>query len=493
MKLVGPFIAVAVGVAFAAPAQERPTETDLFGEPPKSSQPAPLPSPPPASEGREKAPEEQDRLGAALGRTENPLQLGGQLYLRSFAVAREGDPPSRWIFTAPSLLDVYLDARPTDRVRAFALGRMQYDPTVDPNAPGPLGAAPAPNPHVLLDQLWLRFDVERRVFVTAGKQHVKWGVGRFWNPTDYLHAVRRDPLAVFDPRTGTAMVKVHVPWERRGWNFYGMTILEPLSTSAATGAFAPGDVPVAQAQAAAPNAQRVGGIGGAARAELVLGPSEVGLGAVLQRGHRPRFAVDASAGFLDFDVYGEAALKTGSELTLYRPRPGVPAQADITLRYESYEPSGLTPQVMGGLRWQHKYSDEDSIELGAEYFWNQTGYEDPAIYPWLIANAAFSPFYLGRHYAGVYAYLPNPGSWNQTTFILTTLANLSDRSFVTRLDYSVLVLTYLRFEAYGQVHYGHAAGEFRLAIPAQTLGGVQVSSALAAQVFDAGVALRVSL
>ena len=210
------------------------------------------------------------------------------------------------------------------------------------------------------------------------------------------------------------------------------------------------------------------------------------------RGHRPRFAVDASAGFLDFDVYGEAALKTGSELPLYRAIPGVPAEADPAARFEKYEPSGLTPQVLGGVRWQHKYSDEDSIELGAEYFWNQVGYEDPAIYPWLIANAAFSPFYLGRHYVGVYAYLPNPGPWNQTTFILTTLANLSDRSFVTRLDYSVLLLTYLRFEAYGQVHYGQAAGEFRLAIPAQTLGGVQVS-ALGAQLFDAGVALRVSL
>ncbi|HEX7488218.1 MAG TPA: hypothetical protein VF341_04890, partial [Anaeromyxobacteraceae bacterium] len=355
MNRILPFIAVAF--AFAAPAQERPTETDLFGEPAKPAEPAPLPNPPPASEGSEKAPEEQDRLGAALGRTENPLQLGGQLYLRSFAVAREGEPPSRWNFTAPALLDVYLDARPIDRVRAFALGRLQYDPTVDPNATGVLGTAATPNPRVLLDQLWLRFDVERRAFVTAGKQHVKWGVGRFWNPTDYLHAVRRDPLAVFDQRTGTAMVKVHVPWERRGWNFYGMAILENLSTSAATGALSSGDVPGAQ-PAADPNAQRVSGIGGAARAELVLGPSEVGLGAVLQRGHRPRFAVDASAGFLDFDVYGEAALKTGSELPLYQPAPAGSAAPFVT-----YEPSGLTPQVLGGLRWQHKYSDEDSIEL----------------------------------------------------------------------------------------------------------------------------------
>jgi hypothetical protein len=490
-----------------AEAQDRPTEGELFGEPPKPAEPAPLPGPPPASGGRveskpsappaseeeepargEQPPEE--RLFSLLRRTENPLQIGGQLYLRSLFLATEGEPPSKWTFSAPSLLDVYLDARPNDRVRGFVLGRMQYDPTIDPNAPGPFGTAPPDNPRVLLDQLWLSFDVERVAFVTAGKQHVKWGVGRFWNPTDYLHKVFRNPLAVFDERTGTALVKVHVPWERRGWNFYGFAILESLATSAATGAA--GSVGTAQATAN-PNAQHVGGIGGAARAEIVLGPSEVGLGAVVQRGHKPRFAVDASAGVLELDFYGEAAIKTGSEIQLYRPRPGVPSDAEITLRYEPYEPSGLTPQVTGGVRWAHKYSDEDFFEVGAEYFYNRVGYEDPAIYPWLLANAAFQIFYVGKHYAGVYLSLPNPGSWNKTTFILSTLGNLSDHSFVTRLDYSVLLLTYLRVEAYGQVHYGTAAGEFRLAIPALSVAGTQVFAGRGAQVFDAGLAVRITL
>jgi len=481
-------------VVGSAQAQERPSEGELFGEPPaKPAEQAPLPSPPPASGGREQPPEE--RLGSLLSRTENPLQIGGQLYLRSLFLATEGQPPSKWTFSVPSLLDVYLDARPSDRVRGFVLGRMQYDPTIDPNAPGPFGTAPPANPHVLLDQLWLSFDVERTAFVTAGKQHVKWGVGRFWNPTDYLHTVFRNPLEVFDPRTGTAMVKVHVPWEREGWNFYGFAILEPLTSYAATGAAAPGTLGgVGTMQATPnPNAQHVGGIGGAARAEIVLGPSEVGLGVVAQRGHKPRFAVDASAGVLELDFYGEAAIKTGSEIQLYQPIPGVPPTADINVRYQPYEPSGLTPQVTGGVRWQHKYSDEDYFEVGAEYFYNRVGYEDPAIYPWLLANSAFQFFYVGKHYAGVYLYLPNPGSWNKTTFILTTLGNLSDQSFVTRLDYSVLLLTYLRLETYAQVHYGTAAGEFRLAIPALSVAGAQVFAGQGAQVFDAGVNLRVAL
>ena len=78
-------------------------------------------------------------------------------------------------------------------------------------------------PGRVLDQLWINFDVAHRAFVTVGRQHVKWGVGKFWNPTDYLHPVRRDPLATFDARTGTTMLKLHVPWEKRGWNFYAVS------------------------------------------------------------------------------------------------------------------------------------------------------------------------------------------------------------------------------------------------------------------------------
>ena len=41
--------------------------------------------------------------------------------------------PADWSLSAPSLLDLYLDARPNPRVRAFILGRMSYDPTLPPN------------------------------------------------------------------------------------------------------------------------------------------------------------------------------------------------------------------------------------------------------------------------------------------------------------------------------------------------------------------------
>jgi hypothetical protein len=470
-------------VAARVGAQERPSEEDLFGGPQK-------PEPPPA-QGAPPPPEPP----APAEAQEDPLKIGGQLYLRSVTQWVESVRPSDWILTAPALVDGYFDVRPNDRVRGFLLARLQYDlaraqtsaqalPATAAGAPGsPSGSGTltsvfqSDNPRMVLDQLWLRFDVERTVFVTAGKQHVKWGAAHFWNPTDFLHPVPRDPLAVFDARTGLTMVKLHLPWERTGWNFYAV-----------------GFVPEQQAS------PTLGQAGGAARAEIVLGKSEIGLDAVVQRDRNARVGVDASAGIGDFDVYVEAALRYGSDLPLYRKVPSPPPGTGLLGQYEPYAPQDFRPSVATGATWSWKYSDQDTLTVGAEYFYNANGYDDPAVYPVLIAQellqgqAFYTPFYLGRHYAGTYLLLPNPGSWNNTSFTLSTVGNLSDRTFVTRLDVSQLLLTYLRLEAFAAVHYGVKGGEFRLGFqldPSQVPPGAP--TVIPAPLLDLGVALRVSL
>jgi hypothetical protein len=475
-------------------AQDRPSEADLFGAPPAEAKPPEAqpqePARPPA------AGDAEARLREEAGEKEDPLKLGGVLYLRSNVFSREGAPPAEWAFTAPSLTDVYLDVRPNDRVRGFALGRMLFDPTQTASSTSVIpGAARAANPRGVLDQLWVRFDVERAAFVTAGRQHVKWGVGRFWNPTDYLHAVRRDPLAVFDERTGTTMLRVHVPWERRGWNFYGVAIAEPLVTQG-TSPLAPSAQPPASTSAAASNA--LGAIGGGGRAELVLGAWELGLDGVAQRGIRPRLGVDLSGALGEIDVRGELALRTSSDVPLFARVAGVPDAAPLELRYAVREPSGIRPAAVAGAEWSHKYSDEDAFTVGAEYFFNANGYDDARVYPLLLAANAFTPFYLGRHYAGAYLILPRPGSWNLHTFTLSLIANLSDRSAVARLDWSVTLLTYLTAEAYLQSHLGESGGELRFGIDlppqAQALPGATIPAVfVGAPVVDAGLALRLAL
>jgi hypothetical protein len=517
---------VAAALAAGAAAQERrPSEDELFGAPPAA---APPPADRPAEGATPARPPESELFGSQgspnavppppqgiISREkEDTLKVGGQLYLRAATTALENQAPGDWRLSSPNLLDTYLDVRPNDRVRGFALGRLFYDPTFVPLTSGgalpsggvlagagalPIGASTSANPSGVLDQLWINFDIAHRAFVTAGRQHAKWGVGHFWNPTDYLHPQKRDPLAVFDQRTGTTMVKVHVPWEQRGWNFYAVSVLEDVSGVTPTKADG------------SPDSNRLGRVGVGGRAEIVVGGVELGADALVQDRHRPRFGVDFSTGIWDLDVYGEAALRTSLDAPRWRVKPG--ADPSDPFSYERHDPLGFTPQLTGGASYAYKYSDEDTVAFGAEYFFNDGGYDSARIYPVLLAAAVtsnvpsfdpgiagtttnpflgqpnpFTPFYLGRHYAGAYVSLPNPGSWNNTTFTLSVLGNLSDKSFVARLDHSVLALTYLRVETYLAGHFGSREGEFRLGLD---LPRFRILSP--PQVFDAGVAIRISL
>ena len=126
-----------------------------------------------------------DRLDAM----EDPLAIGGLLYTRAQVVVDDEDDLESTTFRLPTLMDVYLDARPNDRVRAFARGRLSHDSTVvvsestdspdslDAGALGAMGGASEPT-SVSLDQLWLKFDIAHRIYLTIGRQPVRWGTGR---------------------------------------------------------------------------------------------------------------------------------------------------------------------------------------------------------------------------------------------------------------------------------------------------------------------------
>ncbi|HSY40358.1 MAG TPA: hypothetical protein VLA79_12540 [Polyangia bacterium] len=323
--------------------------------------------------------------------------------------------------------------------------------------------------------MWIRFDILDRVFVTAGKQHVHWGTGRFWQPTDYLHQEKRNPLDVFDARPGTTMLKLNVPWEEKAWNFYGFLIAEDPNAPTPT----------------------LGDVAGAFRVEGVVAGVELGADTYLRRGQKPRYGFDLSTGIYDFDVYADIAVRPGGDFEHDFPGVGTPGQL--------YPFTGYETQVVGGINYSRKYNDNDAWTVGVEYFYNHPGYDNASAYPVLLAEAfsrndpsAFPFFYVGKQYGAVYLSLPAPYSWNYTTFTLSTLGNLSDESFITRIDYAVTVLTHLSVEAFAGVHYGHLGGEFRFELPASLASQLPPTLPNRAglidyPVVDLGVALRVKL
>ena len=498
---------------------DRPSEKDIFGgsapvpgkEPDAGNGPDAAPAPgaspssgappaatvPPAAQaaGTER---DQALLGNSGGASqfladyvapENPLQIGGQVYLRAQSTASGHQYPDAWALSAPSLLDVYLDARPNPRVRGFVLGRMAFDPTLPVNvntmtnvpggaltgtsATGFTSFSTSRGPTVLLDQMWIRFDVLEKVFVTAGKQHVRWGTGRFWQPTDYLHALRRNPLDVFDARGGTTMLKLNVPWEEKAWNFYGFAVAENPNAPTPT----------------------LGDAAAAFRVEGVVAGVELGADTYLSRSSQARYGFDLSTGIWDFDVYADVGIRPGSDFDVYFP---------ATNQVGGF--AGYQTQAVGGIGYSQKYNDNDMWTAGVEYFYNSAGYSSASVYPQAIQFAHDNPalvpnpfslfpfFYLGRQYGAVYVSLPAPYSWNYTTFTLSTLGNLSDRSFVTRLDYSVTILTHLSVEAFVAVHYGNAGGELRFQLPSSLVTEIGAPSIFADYpLFDLGAALRLKI
>ena len=500
------FLAAVVLPALAL-AQDRPNEADLFG----SEQDAPLatdaglakaPEPAPGADGgidRDSAQLSQGPSQSKFDTAEavsDPLRIGGSLLMFGQGNFQETRPFLNGSFSAPMILDVYLDARPNDRLRAFANGRLQFDPTYPtgdgsstastPAATGTfVGLTPATrtNPSVFLDQLWLRFDIARKVYFTVGRQKVRWGVCRVWYPTDFLNSKPRDALNPFDVRLGVNAVKVHIPVESLGWNFYAYGLLDGVGITSA--------------------GLKLNQLGGAVRAEFVIGPAEIGIGGVWQEGRRQRYAIDISSALGPVDVYAEAAFRDGQDFALFDYPSDLTADnvlaniGNITIR-----PSPrVVVQVSGGASWQFKYTDKNFAVLGVEYFYNPVGYEAPIGYQVqtfapTVLGKTLDPMqtvalYQGKHNLAITLAAPGIPGFDWITVALSNIIILNDPSALTRLDVIFRVLNFLSVQAFGTVFYGQPGGQLRFQLSAQEINDLANLSELGSP--GSGAQVRTSL
>lgn len=544
-------------------AQDRPNEADLFGAPEPSS----------ATDAGAARPSEGDLFGGGsdtpvqpsltpdggvdrdlteLSGTSkskfdtdevksDPLKVGANLNMFGQVLFQEGKALAKEPVSLPMLLEAYMDGRPTDRLRAYAVARLQYDPSRPAaatattntstmmtmtdmanmgmgmgmlNLPGVSGVgltgATAQNPTVNLDQLWLRFDIARTVYLTVGRQKVRWGTARVWYPTDFLNSQPRDPFNPFDVRLGVNMVKVHVPIEKLGWNFYGYGLFDNIGAN---------------------NSQlTLGNLGGALRAEFVVWQAELGLGAVWMNGRRPRYAADISLPIGPFDVYGEIAIRSGKDFVITRAPSETKFQSfldaaqnaglrnailgeDFLTAYsdelKKFDVSigrgdGIYAQVSGGLSWQFNYTDKNFGILAAEYFYNPAGYANPVEYQagLFIAQGLYRlspdpvqqiPLYAGRHYLALIASAPGIPEFPWISISATNLLNLNDISGLARLDVTFRVLSYLNVQVFGALFYGQKGGELRFTLPSELASQIPNASSLAPPIAQAGVLLRLSI
>lgn len=384
-------------------------------------------------------------MGERLSALDQRLTIGGRLWLQTTAYLPEGlDDPEDVRLDAPNFLDLYADANPNDRVRAYASGRLIHDWTVRAGDIDPISGNELSPERVILDQLWGKFDIGRRVFVTAGRQRIRWGASRLWNPTDVLNQQRLDPLALFDVRTGVDLAKVHIPFEGIGANLYFVANLA--------------------------DAHDLSEVGGAMRAEWAFGSTEITATGALRKDQPQLIGSDLSSGLGPFDVRVEVAAQHGVQTPgwegAFDPTVFPPVLPDEIDRSDQW-----WVQVVGGADVSIKLSTEDSLTIGAEYFHNPLGQGSADLYPWLFSQGLYTPLYLGRDYGAVYALLPGPGQLDDQTFLGNVLYNLSDRSFIARFDWRGKVLTWLEPNVFAAIHGGEN-GEFHYAFSLPPIAGV---------------------
>ncbi len=331
------------------------------------------------------------------------FRIGGTIWSEAYYYSFD-NPAQSDLLQNPNSLWLYGEARMRNDIRGFAKGRLIFDSTADGSRfPSPITGQPSRPYTSILEELKLQFSASKRVFFTVGKQKIKWGSGRFWNPTDFINTARRDPLRPIDDRAGVTLVKAHLPVKSA--NFY---LIEQLDGS-----------------------DRLENLGHAARAEFALASSEFALSALAKKSRNPVFGIDGSSALWDFDVNLELAYSK-----------------DAT-------------RWTGGISYEAKYSDVDTVAVGIEYFRNGGGATDISQYMPIFLSGRYVPFYLSRDYGAFFVSLPKPGGWNDVTFSWYNLFNLTDRSAISRLDSWITLMQDLQFNAAVAGHFGSPSGEFK--------------------------------
>lgn len=418
-------------------------EGELFGDPSPTAPTQEIPQQPASSQG--------PRAGAD---SQPSTTLGGRADLL-YSVTRQ-DSENLGLLSTRALpaAFLYLDSRPRDDTRAY-LRFSLVAPSTRSSARQGLGAAGSSgaqgvdsNPTLIqLLELWGKWQPSGSpVFWTLGRQPIRWGPSQFWNPTDFMSPETRDPLAIYDDRSGVDALRLNIPFESQNAALILVTSLMPRPASQQ-------DTPLSLQASSGTQARD---LQFAARAEWSQGAMESALTLAWSDRGPTRTGISMTAGLGPFDVTLEGACTARTTRTFFERRSGA---GDAGVQAARRDQTCL-PQGVGGLSWQPGFGDADSLTLGAEYFWNGLGHETPDLELVAALAGQATPLAIGQQYVAAYGLLPAPGSWDDTSFQVQWITNLTDASSLVRgaivheiLDNTSLVLA---------TTWRDGVGEFRL-------------------------------
>ncbi|MGI6081731.1 MAG: hypothetical protein ACOYEP_02530 [Limnochordia bacterium] len=262
---------------------------------------------------------------------------------------RIGRTPDHESLTSTLEATFFADIRPKDDYRIFGKATVSYPFTESEDH----DTKPARSFDDIIEirELFADFDHEDRWFFRVGKQTIGWGVGYFFSPADIINLTPIDPEDPEADREGPLSVKINRPLDRHNLYLYLL----------------------------ADQAKRVDELAVAPKAEIVLGGTEVGVGAYVKKDRAPMAMLTLSSGLGKTAVFAETVVKHGSDRRFVRqvdPTPANPSGIEIFKRDDGYFFSAT-----GGLRYS--YADDEgryNLTLAAQYFYNGEGYDEPGLF-----------------------------------------------------------------------------------------------------------------
>lgn len=335
---------------------------------------------------------------------------------------------------------LFFSARPSAHLRYYGKAKVEYPFSRVAASQADLFAATDTDlatfpgtgiriPSVSVWELFTDTDIGNRVFIRAGKQMVKWGVGYFFQPADIISLSAVD---IYDPtaeREGPVAIKANVPFGKNNLDLY---------------AIAPSGETL----------DSIGKIGLASRAQFVLGGYELGVGAAYQKRTDWQFIGTVSGSIGDFALFGEGVVRRTSLGAYVESSSEILADRDTWFADAT---AGLT------------YVNADAyLTVTGQYFFNGEGYGDARE----IADTAVGYLQTGRislsdivgntgmHYVGANL------SWSikkYSKFALGAMwiGNLSDGSGTARPLATISVTDEIQLGLSSTFNYGRDKSQFR--------------------------------
>ncbi len=291
---------------------------------------------------------------------------------------------------------------------------------------------------IRITELFSDFHMAERVFFRAGKQTINWGVGYFFSPADLLNLTEIDPEDPEAELEGPVSVKVNIPFGVN--NIYGYLVV-PDGT------------------------EDLSGLAYAAKMEIVIGSSELGLGGYYRKGQPPAVMLTCTGSVSDLAFFAEGVASYGSDRTFVVPDDDSPGGYTTA----AYDDQWFFQATAGAMYiWNDDESDL-ALTLAAQYLFNGAGYADPSpintsanagILAALMACGSLSPSDLlgaGMHYGAALVSLSMTEDLSVSAF---WLGDISDRSGLLRLSVSWAASDDINITASLPYTYGTAGAEY---------------------------------